>query len=352
VQKEVASKASELRKLSDSKRSDAQELAQAAVLETRQVLESVRIELQRTDLENASSDVVEACRRRLEAKMNTSLQSQRSILSSAAQQLREVTLQGGGGPGVTISPGEITGALEEELLAMREAAEADAELVQLGMALAVVTHEFDAAIRTIREQLRRLKGWADASPQLRPLYQKIAASFEHLDGYLALFTPLQRRLYRNPQKISGAEIAKFADELFGARLKRHKVEFHATDAFCIYSVSGYPSTFYPVFINIIDNAIFWLKDYRGLRRITLDADELGIEITNSGPKIAVRDVEAIFDLRFSRKPGGRGMGLYISRQTLAKAGYRLFLDVNSDHPVCFRISPENGPHLRIPNGQE
>ena len=48
--------------------------------------------------------------------------------------------------------------------------------------------------------------------------------------------------------------------------------------------------------------------------------------------------EGIFDLGFTRKPGGRGMGLYISRQTLAKAGCGLTLENHLEFPVCFRIS--------------
>ena len=144
-------------------------------------------------------------------------------------------------------------------------------------------------IRAIRNELRRLKGWADASPQLRPIYERIQNNFEHLDGYLALFTPLQRRLYRKPQPIKGAEIAKFVEELFGERLRRHQITLTASNAFRNFSVVGYPSTFYPVFVNLIHNAIYWLKDHRTPRLITLDADGEGCLICNNGPRIVARD---------------------------------------------------------------
>ncbi len=308
--------------------------------EVKDVVDSVRAEMQRIELGELSPAAVGRIRRQLEGKIESVASRYREDLQGALQQLLDLkfTRDESGEP--PISTGEMAGAIEEEVLALREAADADAELVQLGMALAVVTHEFDAVIRAIRNELRRLKGWADASPQLRPIYDRINGNFEHLDGYLALFTPLQRRLYRKPQRITGSEIAKFLEELFGERLKRHQITLNASKEFRSLTLMGYPSTFYPVFVNLIDNAIYWLKDHRSPRLIALEADGEGFLICNNGPPIAARDRESIFELRFTRKPGGRGMGLYISRHTLGKAGYRLTLEKHPGFPVCFKISQE------------
>ena len=60
----------------------------------------------------------------------------------------------------------------------------------------------------------RIKSWADANPALREHYRDLRASFEHLDGYLRLFTPFHRRLYRTPVEIAGAEIEKFLRDVF------------------------------------------------------------------------------------------------------------------------------------------
>ena len=48
-------------------------------------------------------------------------------------------------------------------------------------------------------------------------------------------------------------------------------------------------------------------------------------MSDSGPGIAERDREIVFELGFTRKPGGRGLGLHISRDVLARANYRLSL---------------------------
>jgi len=339
TEKSIRQSVSDVQSLADSRLGEVRMIVKAALSETSDVINGVRVELQRIEIDKQDATELAELRSRLEDTVKSVGEHHKGVLENARQQLLELDFFGSleDGP---ITPGEITAAVEEEVMALKEAADADAELVQLGMALAVVTHEFDAVIRSIRDQLQRLKGWANASPQLRPIYDRISTNFEHLDGYLALFTPLQRRLYRNPQKISGSEISKFLEDLFGERLKRHEVVLETTRSFSTYSVTGYPSTFFPIFVNLLDNAIYWLKDKKTPRVIKLDERDGAMLVSNNGPNIDPKDKEAIFDLRFSRKPAGRGMGLYISRGTLKKAGFSLKLVKEEGMAVCFAIAPE------------
>ncbi|PCJ07938.1 MAG: hypothetical protein COB16_09645 [Rhodobacteraceae bacterium] len=105
----------------------------------------------------------------------------------------------------------------------------------------------------------------------------------------------------------------------------------------------YRSSLYPAFVNIVDNAIFWLQQSRSeISRIELRKDGDDFLICNNGPSISPRDRENIFSLNFSRKPGGQGMGLYISKEAISKMGLELSLDENSQkYGVTFRISPKN-----------
>ena len=206
----------------------------------------------------------------------------------------------------------MTGALEEELEALRAREEAGLQLAQVGMALGIVHHEFTSAIHGIRNSLRRLKPWADANNKLDTLYQEIRANFDHLDGYLTLFTPLDRRLQRRRVRIKGADIYRFLMDLFGDRLRRHDVELKATEKFSEMVIVGFPSSFYPCFVNLVDNAIFWVvgKGRSKERLIELDGDGKEFFVTDSGPGIRPRDADAVFDMGFTRRPGGRGIGAY------------------------------------------
>ncbi|MGO9121048.1 MAG: ATP-binding protein [Desulfomonilaceae bacterium] len=239
-----------------------------------------------------------------------------------------------------ISQLDIVEAMDTELQSLREQIDTDEELVQLGLAIAVINHEFVAAIKMIRSQLRQLRPWAKANSDLMPIYEAIRTNFDHLDAHLNLFTPLQRRLHRKRIDIHGKDIAHYIDSLFRVRFSRHNIRFDVSQAFLDGSVHSYTSTIYPVFVNLIDNFIFWLKDKPGKRLISLDYSNNTFHIDNNGPPVSKRDTEAIFEKGFTRKPGGRGLGLYISRKVLVKEGMKLELDgqPQSDAGVRFNLS--------------
>ena len=275
----------------------------------------------------------------LEQALVVAAQAQIEALNSVTEQLRRVVWPTNGA-GPEINALDEVEAMETELEALRERAEQDLELTQIGMAVEVVDHEFRRTIQGIRRALQRLKGWADANPKLREPYQDLRSNFEHLDGYLRLLTPLHRRLYRKKVEVVGSQIERFLRDLFTQRLQTGGIELTATDAFRNVRFLQFPSTIYPVFINLVDNAIWWLTDYRGERQIVLDADDQGLVVRDTGPGVSPRDREAIFDLGFSRKLGGSGYGLYISRQVLEREGMSLELSPSrADTGAVFRISP-------------
>lgn len=292
-------------------------------------------QFERTDTTSLDLDSFEQLRADLEAQIATVADQETNNLEKLREQLQIVGTEEG------LEQAEVTDALEEELEALRERESAELQLAQVGMALGVVHHEFASTIQAVRNNLRRLKPWADANENLEDLYREIRWNFDHLDGYLTLFTPLDKRLQRRRVPITGKEVYQFLDNLFGDRLKRHSVELRATPAFRQATVVGFPSSFYPCFVNLVDNAIFWLssRKLRSDRSIELDADGTTFFVTDSGPGIRPSDSQAIFEMGFTRRPGGRGMGLYISRRILKEIGYELTLDpFASGRGARFRIS--------------
>lgn len=305
---------------------ETREQVSAAVRRTIASLESELNEIsqrvQRTDIASLSDTEVVQLRLDFDSEVEAIASMREAQLEAIAEQLRAIEVDPDSS-GEIVTHVDVAGAVEEELLALQERADADLELTQLGMAIEIIDHEFRATIRSVRNNLRRFRAWADVNEQLADVYHGIRVSFEHLDGYLTLFTPLHRRLYRSEIEIRGRDISRFLLDLFKERLDRHGVDASATPAFRAHTFSGYPSTFYPVFVNLIDNAIFWLRDQEPPRAIRLDVEDGAMVVADNGPGVPPEDREAIFDLGFTRKPGGRGLGLYISRDVLDRAGYEL-----------------------------
>lgn len=231
--------------------------------------------------------------------------------------------------------------LKEEVLDLQEQLDSNLELLQLGQAVQIVSHEFEASINTVRRGLQELAPWARSTPRLAPIVRDVRASFAHLDGYLRLFTPLQRRLYREKVVIHGAEIESFVRGVFDERLRRHDIDLVATESFGNWSFSGYPSTFYPAFVNLVDNAIHWVSaESSKPALVTLDSDGFGSSIRDSGPGVRPRDRDAIFERGFSRRRGGRGLGLSLARDLLERDGWAIELGVSSPGAEFILTPPE------------
>ena len=242
----------------------------------------------------------------IESRHRDALIAARDMLASLAE-----NLQSSGD-----EPAQIMEALEQRMLALEEQTDDDFEMVQLGLAVAIINHEFAASIKRVRASVRELGQISKKADELRPLYESIRTNFDHLDGHLNLFTPLQRRLHRTAQTISGKSIRNYVTDLFANRFTRHNIALECSESFLNATVDCYPSTLYPAVINLVDNAVFWLSSRAGDRAIRLDASAGSIVIANNGLTIDARDYQRIFERGFSRKPGGRGLGLFISSRAL------------------------------------
>ncbi len=327
-------------------RQEGKEVSERVVQLTRQVMvdvdssiRKVLSDIARLDVADKEESELVELRAGFEDTLNQATGDALSVLASTKDQLKAIRLEGEA-DGSIVTHLDVLEATESELLDARERADLDLEMTQLGAAIEVINHEFDASIKSVRSSLRRLKSWADLNPGLRGLHDDIRTSFEHLDGYLTLFTPLQRRLYRQEVEIRGSAIIRFLTDLFRERLRRHEVHLASTSRFDRHTFTGYPSTFYPVFVNLVDNSLFWLSDQPQPRQVLLDVIDGSMMVSDSGPGIHQRDWESVFELGFTRKPTGRGLGLYIAREVLRRAGYSI--DVQANGPLngaCFGIRP-------------
>jgi signal transduction histidine kinase len=221
----------------------------------------------------------------------------------------------------TYSSSEALIARTEELLELSGRLEDETELFQLGTAVSVIHHEFGMMINDMRGGIRELKPWADLNEKLKPLYKTLRNSFEHLENYMALFTPLSKRTRRSAADISGNETFKYIKSVFSERLEAEAVEFTQTEGFKRAVLHTYASLIFPVFINITDNALFWLKNKKDDRKIRFHLVDEDMCISDNGPGIKPQYRSLIFERGYTLKPGGRGLGLYISKQVLNGEGF-------------------------------
>ncbi len=316
-------------------------ITEKARLALDETIRGIQADMNRTPIQDMKPDEIEELRMKwegqlteIETRHRDGLMAARDMLASLAENLR---FSDGNEPAAVME------ALEERMMDLENQADQDFEMVQLGLAVAIINHEFAASIKQVRRSIQSLGQISRRAEGIRPIYESIKSNFEHLDGHLNLFTPLQRRLYRKAQNISGKSIYNYVKDLFSNRIakERHNVKIQATDAFLRSNVECYPSTLYPAVINIIDNAIYWVSGNIGDRLILLDASDHQIIISNNGPAIENRDKESIFARGFSRKPNGRGLGLFISKKALEAEDMHLCVgNTHKDFSSSFQIQSD------------
>jgi signal transduction histidine kinase len=239
----------------------------------------------------------------------------------------------------------LVGWYKEEYEKIEKKVEAMHELSQLGMAIEIIDHQFNVLYAEIDQAIRFFKQFSDDNPKIEYNYRQLRQAFDHLETNHQLLTPLYRTSRRTRVEITGAEIKEYLEKFFSTRFKRHRIKFDSDDTFDSYVFFTFESVIKPVFINIINNAMYWLTSV-GDRRISIRMKDGKIRILNSGPKIDDIYLEDIFTLFFSRRPSGRGIGLYLAKTNLHTIGYEIYATnertFNRLGGACFVIEPNGG----------
>lgn len=149
---------------------------------------------------------------------------------------------------------------------------------------------------------------------------------------IRFLAPMKIGGYRAREQITGRQLADYVEDFFGQTFADQRIEFVATAEFRKIIIRDIPSRIYPVFINLVNNAIYWCSQVAD-RKITIDFRDGLVVIADSGPGVDPEDVPRLFEIFFSRRRSGRGVGLYLSKTDLSVAGHKIRYAMTGDPHV-------------------
>lgn len=307
--------------------------------ELKQRIREVRQKVDGFNFKRSSNSEIDKFIVECRAEANGVAQEYIFSLATLKQMLDEITVEWSPETGLDTSLDTIE-ALDEEVEGLRQQAEVDLELAQLGMAIDIINHEFIGSVAAIRKGLKSLESWTRHNKDLVQVHEILDSNFQHLENFLELFTPLRKRYSSKRTKITGRRIKEYVTSVFYEKIQKHDIDVEFTPAFTSTETLAYASVLLPAFINLVDNSIFWLSEHAGDRKIVIEVDGRDWLISDSGPGIPKRFRTSIFEAGFTTKPGGRGLGLHITQQVLSKNGYEIKLEERSrlGKGATFRIS--------------
>ena len=220
----------------------------------------------------------------------------------------------------------------------------------LGAIIGEVLHEGSPAARYIAETsdqlLLRFKSLLEPNG---PGFEASKKAFSRKLPFIKDYGFQLNSLFKNLEPLAGGKRGKptffypvhtidGARELFAS----HNIPIKIINETNLLELVGYPADLTTAVINIFGNSIFWLNEHKTPEplirvQINRDGDNAAILIEDNGPGVPAEFAEEIFDVGFSLKSNGTGLGLNIARETLARSGAKLFFHEGFSGGAQFEI---------------
>jgi len=230
------------------------------------------------------------------------------------------------------------------------------ELAQVGLSVEMIHHDLLNMFRGISGSIASLRHMFNKIPTAMTQVNSLQSSFQHLELRYRQLEPLYRASYRTKKQISGESILDFIRQFLEHDLDVTGVSFEPSDRFLKFKILESPALIYPAFVNLVDNAIYWLRSVER-RTIRFDIVNDAIIVNDSGPGIHETMLKTVFEAFTSTKKDGRGLGLYIARQSLSLANHEIWATNDSAYKVeqgacfCLKFS-EKVRNLREEDGDD
>lgn len=201
-------------------------------------------------------------------------------------------------------------------------------VAQLGISVEIIGHELESLESQVTSYLRKMPA------KVRELtsYKLAFEAHRALVDRLRFLTPLKKTAYRTRTEISGSEIETYLKNFFGDTFEKYRIHFIATESFQKMRIRDLYSRIYPTFINLVNNALYWVQ-YGDDRKICLDFQYGKAIVSDTGKGVDSDDIQRLFELFFTKRSNGRGIGLYLCRQNLAVAHHKIRYASDDDPKV-------------------
>jgi two-component system sensor histidine kinase PilS (NtrC family) len=231
-----------------------------------------------------------------------------------------------------------------ELTALRKKAERADRLAVLGSLAAGLAHEIRNPLGSISGSVELVRDGASLVPEDRRLLDTVLKETDRLNELVTTMLEVGRA---GPAERVRTPVGPIAREVI--ELARHQASETTVDLSISpdEGASGVidPQQIRQVIWNLVRNALQF-SPAGGVVRVRVESDEtaLTVEVSDEGPGIDAADRERIFDMFFTRRRRGLGLGLALSKQIVEAHQGEIVAIPNEPRGSVFRV--------RIPHSVE
>jgi signal transduction histidine kinase len=221
--------------------------------------------------------------------------------------------------------------IKESVSKVQEVISRYRRLTTLGQLIDVVVHDggnylnkIDLQANLITKELKKPDIDKEEIQKLVTNIQGIRKDFAQL---FRRIEPFGGRKRGRPKSVIVEEVIKNQFLLYHTGLSRLNISYEISDT--QHTVTIDEAELGIIFMNLIQNSIYWLENIDTERKIIVDVsksnEELSIIFSDSGPGIKTDTEENIFEPYFSTKPDGIGLGLAIVGELVSEYNGELML---------------------------
>lgn len=213
------------------------------------------------------------------------------------------------------------------------------EAAQLGIAVEIIDHEFNELYGRINSAISKLNNSFE-----KTTFNYLQQTFKQLEQKYSLLSPLYRIAGVIAREIKCVDLKDYIKRFFENRIIEEGIEIQSTKSFDVHVINVKEPIIHTALINVVNNAMYWMRNSE-IKKILFDYNPKTEEIiiANSGQKIEDFRLSKVFELFYSTRPNGRGIGLYLVKQSLNENYFEIYATndekYNSLKGACFVIKP-------------
>lgn len=224
-------------------------------------------------------------------------------------------------------------------------------LAGVGLSVETASHDIMLTIERLQECIHDI--YVESTPSLLNDIELINSKAQNAEGMVGLvymkMKDLQQIFVSSKQRAKNIRVEEILSKIQSIYAKSYKEKDISVE---IVKEGNSPviaktidAVLFQVFINLFDNALYWLslQDSKREVKIFLNSNDQTITFSDNGPGVTMEDAPFVFDAFYSGKgEEGRGLGLYIAKILLNRYKYNIELLTDDwDKKLCganFRIS--------------
>ncbi len=217
-------------------------------------------------------------------------------------------------------------------------AEDTEHLAGVGLSVEAASHDLMLSIESMYRCVDNLVSTSRRGKAIDPAYltqelTSLRGMISFIEGSMREMQALFRSTKQRRKQLRVADFLGRVYKLYSGMLEKKGIKCEIETQGSPLVASTTDAVLLQVFLNLFDNACYWLDGQPGPRlvKVLLDGDKGILTFADNGPGFRKEDLPYLFEPFFSGKGDeGRGLGLYIARQLLARHEYVIDVSEKQD----------------------